>query len=72
MKKLQVHSRASYPLVPFMNQAYSIKDYFNIAEERESSTKSRRTASVPLRRTRPQFFSSDVYLAVAPKEADPE
>jgi hypothetical protein len=72
MKKVQVQSLASYRLVPFMTQACIVANYFITTEEVESKTKSRRAASVPIRRTRPQFFSSDVYLAVAPKEADPE
>jgi hypothetical protein len=55
-----------------MTQAFVLANYFIATEEVNSSTKSSRAASVPIRRTRPQFFSSDVDLAVAPKEADPE
>lgn len=72
MKKVQVQSHASYPLVPHMTLKHTTARFFDITEEGNSNTKSRRTASVPIRRTRPHFFSSDVYLAVAPKEEDPE
>jgi hypothetical protein len=72
MKKVQVHSRASYSLVLFMTQAFVLENFFTTTEEVELDTKSRYPASVPTRRTRPQFFTSDVDLAVAPKEADPE
>ena len=72
MKKVKVQSHASYSLVQLMTQAFVLANYFIATEEVNSSTKSNRAASVPIRRTRPQFFSSDVDLAVAPKEADPE
>ena len=71
MKKVQVQSHASYPLVLSLTQAFVLGNYFSITEEVDSSTKNPRAASVPIRRTRP-LFSSDVDLAVAPKEADPE
>ena len=71
MKKVQVQNKASSFLVPFETQV-NIENIFNLTEEEKSSIKNRCAASVPTRRTRPQFFSSDVYLAVAPKEEDPE
>jgi len=72
MKKVQVQSYASSFVVPIVIQVNIIQDFFNPTEEEKSNIKSRCAASVPTRRTRPQIFSSDVYLAVAPKEEDPE
>ena len=64
MKKVQVPSYASSLLVPSVTQACNIQNFFILTEERKSSIKSRCAASVPTRRTRPQFFSSDVYATL--------